>query len=333
MSPARPRLAQVEVFDTHGRSMQVVDVHAWPLTIGRALDNDLVLSDPHVAARHATVEPDADGRLRVRVGDSRNGVRIEQGRRHALLRSGVEGDWPPAARARIGHNHLVLRRPQDPLLAELPLAQGLIANAPPWVTPLLVLVGVLWLLASRWVGSDADTKWVDYLAPVLAAGGMLFAWGLVWGLASKIFVGRFTISPHVRLALIFLLAIESLDVALIAGAFSFDWPLLSHLRTTGIVLLGAAWLTQHLRQIQPQRARELGAWVAACTVIGLAVAMATNWHRNDRLLDELYAPNLMPPAWRVAHGAPVAQLVDDLRALEQPLRERAAKAKAEDYEP
>jgi hypothetical protein len=33
------------------------------------------------------------------------------------------------------------------------------------------------------------------------------------------------------------------------------------------------------------------------------------------------------------YGAPVQELVNDLRSLEQPLRERAAKAKAEDYEP
>ena len=73
--------------------------------------------------------------------------------------------------------------------------------------------------------------------------------------------------------------------------------------------------------------------MAACTVLGFAVAMVSSWRRNDRLLEELYAPNLMPPAWRLARGAPVQELVNDLRTLEQPLRERAAKAKAEDYEP
>jgi hypothetical protein len=325
------RLAQVEVVDSHGRSTQLVDVHAWPLRIGRALDNDLVLPDPHVAAHHATVAPDAEGRLRVSVGDSRNGVRVEHGHRHTLLRAGAEGDWPSSGRCRIGQSHVTLRRPQDPLPAEVPLAQGFIANAPGWVTPLLLL-GIVGLLAVRWVDSDADSKWIDYMAPVLAVGGALFVWGLVWGLASKLFTGRFMLTPHVRLALIFVLAMQSLDVLLLVGAFSFDWPLLSHLRTAGLVALAATWLTQHLRQLQPQRARELSAWVAACTVLGLGVAMATNWHRNDRLLDELYAPHLLPPAWRLAHGVPVSALVDDLRELEQPLRERAAKAKAEDFE-
>jgi hypothetical protein len=40
----------------------------------------------------------------------------------------------------------------------------------------------------------------------------------------------------------------------------------------------------------------------------------------------------MPPSWRLSSGQPVAKLVDELRTLELPLRERAAKAKAEDYE-
>jgi len=116
-------------------------------------------------------------------------------------------------------------------------------------------------------------------------------------------------------------------------AFSLDWPLLSHLRPAASFVIGAVWLSQHLRLVLPKYTRALASWVAACTVLGLAVAMVSSWRRNDRLLEELYAPNLMPPSWRLARGEPVKVLLDDLRSLEQPLRERAAKAQAEDYEP
>lgn len=326
------RLAQVEVIDAAGHGVRLIDVQAWPLHIGRALDNDLVLPDPHVAAHHATVAPDADGRLCLTVGDSRNGVRIEHGNGPLLLSAGEQAPLPPLARWHLGHSQLLLRLPQDPIAAELPLTRGP-SPMPRWLMPALAVVALLWLLASRWVGSDADTRWNDYLAPVLGAGAALFVWCLVWGLASKLFTGRFAPTPHLRLALIFGLTLQALDLLLMALAFSLDWPLLSHLRGAASAAVAAVWLTQHLRLVMPKHDRAAAVWVAACTVLGFAVVMVTSWRRTDRLLDELYAPDLMPPAWRLVRGAPVANMVNDLRSLEQPLRERAAKAQAEDYEP
>lgn len=329
---AGPRLAQAEVVDAVGHGVRLIDVQAWPLTIGRALDNHIVLPDPHVATHHATVAPDADGQLRVSVGDSRNGVRIERGHSTALLRANEQAPLPAGARLHLGHSQLQLRLPQDPLAAELPLLPGLAAGSR-WLAPGLALLALAWLLATRWIGSDADTKWNEYLVPALAGGAALFIWCLVWGLASKLFTGRFTMTPHLRLALVFGLAMQGIDLLLMVFAFSLDWPLLSHLRPAATFVVGALWLTQHLRQVLPKHTRAAAAWVAACTVLGFAVALVSTWRRHDRLLEELYAPDLMPPAWRLARGAPVKEMVNDLRTLEQPLRERAAKAQAEDYQP
>jgi len=326
------RLAQVEVVDAAGHGVRLIDVQRWPLTIGRALDNDIVLPDPHVAAHHASVAPDGDGRLRVSVGDSRNGVRVEHGRTHAPLRAHEQATLPPLGRLHLGHSQLLLRLPQDPLPIEVPLEQGLAAT-PRWLVPALALGALVWLLGARWIGSDADTKWNDYLTPLLGAVALLLLWCGVWGLASKLFTGRFRVLPHLRLALVFGLGLQVVDALSMLLAFSLDWPLLSRLRPAVGVALGALWLTLHLRQVLPHHARTAAGWVTACAALGLAVAMTASWYRNDRLLEELYAPNLMPPAWRLARGAPVRQLVDELRTLEQPLRERAAKAQAEDYEP
>ena len=333
MPPAAvPRLAQAEVVDAVGHGVRLIDVHAWPLTIGRALDNHIVLPDPHVAAHHATIALGSDGQLFLRVGDSRNGVRLEHGRSRLQLRSHEQAPLPAQARLLLGHSQLVLRLPQDPLPAELPLLHGRTTGSR-WLVPGLALLALSWLLAARWIGSDADTKWNEYLAPVLAGGALLFLWCVVWGLASKLFTGRFTLTPHLRLALLFGLVMQGLDLLLMVLAYSLDWPLLSHLRPAAGVVVGAAWLTQHLRLVLPKHTRATAGWVAASAALALAVAMVSTWRRHDRVLEELYAPNLMPPAWRLARGAPVQEMVNDLRTLEQPLRERAAKAQAEDFEP
>src|SRR4030095_2492866 len=55
MADAEERVALIEIVERDGRVRQQLDVRGWPLSIGRALDRDLVLDDPHVAAEHATL--------------------------------------------------------------------------------------------------------------------------------------------------------------------------------------------------------------------------------------------------------------------------------------
>ena len=76
MDRPEERLALIELLGRDARVQRTQDVRAWPLTLGRALDNTVVLDDPHVAARHATLAPDADGRLLLQVGDTVNGLRL-----------------------------------------------------------------------------------------------------------------------------------------------------------------------------------------------------------------------------------------------------------------
>jgi pSer/pThr/pTyr-binding forkhead associated (FHA) protein len=92
------RLALIELLDRDGRARRTLDVHAWPVTLGRALDNTWVLDDPHVAPHHATLTLGADGLPQVQVGDSRNGLQI--GRRR--LRAG-EADAAAGRRRGAGH--------------------------------------------------------------------------------------------------------------------------------------------------------------------------------------------------------------------------------------
>ena len=81
-----PRLALVELHERDGRIGRVVDVWRWPLTLGRAMDNDVVIDDPHVAPHHATLALADDGQLHLQPQTSLSGVRVN-GKRAA-------GDMP-----------------------------------------------------------------------------------------------------------------------------------------------------------------------------------------------------------------------------------------------
>ena len=54
-------LALLEALDRDGLVRQAWRIERWPVTIGRALDNTIVLSDPHVAAHHATLDQSEAG--------------------------------------------------------------------------------------------------------------------------------------------------------------------------------------------------------------------------------------------------------------------------------
>ena len=56
------KLAVIEVLDRDGHVRLIVPVTSWPVTIGRAIDCDVVLDDGHAAARHARVSGKRKGK-------------------------------------------------------------------------------------------------------------------------------------------------------------------------------------------------------------------------------------------------------------------------------
>lgn len=330
--PAAPRLALLEVREHDGRLLQVHDVRHWPLRIGRALDNDVVLLDPHAAAHHARLEAGADGRPRLVVGDSRNGVRLEAGRTHRTLTAGESLPLPPLARWQIGHGTLLLRLPSDPL----PDERKLIAlRAPPSQAAIgaLLLAGLLWQLANLWLGGNPSTSWESYLLPLLATISTLGLWVVLWGLASKLFVHRINLGTHLRIALGWALAGLAIDALLGGIAYAIDAPLLSRVREPVGLLMLAGMVGHHLQVVVPGHRRWTNALVGVVAVTVIGGQTLLQLQRLDRPFRELYMSLLPPPSLRIVQGEPPAQLVDALRTLEAPLLERAREAARRDTEP
>ena len=77
MERPEERVALIEWLDRDGHVQRGADVQRWPLSLGRALDNTVVLDDPHVAAHHAVLDLDAEGRLQLQALPSLNGVLLD----------------------------------------------------------------------------------------------------------------------------------------------------------------------------------------------------------------------------------------------------------------
>lgn len=319
--PARPALAMVEVLDRDAQVRSSCVVKAWPLTIGRALDNDVVLADPHVAAHLLRIEAQPAGLL-IAVGESVNGVLVGarrlSGGAHDTVAVG-----PAPIELTAGRTRLRLRLPEHALAAELPLAAA--ATATPRISLSLGLALVLaaGVLFNTWLDTDPDVLGRTIGTTLLTSFVGAAVWCGLWALLSKTFTRQGHFGWHLRVFLLASIAWLGLGVLASLGAFAFDWPWLSDFSFVATTAVGAAALYYHLLAVEPARPRLLRRAAVTAAAVGIALTLWFNLQRTDRLGEELYMSHLFPPALRLARPVPVDTFIDGLAPLQQVLDKKA----------
>lgn len=327
MDRPEDRLALIERLGSDGRAVQAQGVWRWPLRIGRGLENDIVLDDPHVAPQHAEIGTDADGRLQLTLRPSTNGAVLE-----GQHRAGP-GQWPlPASGGtlQLGSTRLRVRLRGEVLAPERPLARDTTRG---WVRPLLLgTVLLATTLLEVWAGLDpgADaTAWLPVLVGLPAALG---TWCGLWALLSKLFQHRFDFAGHLRIALPWMMGIQLLALLLPQAAAALAWPGLWRLGGPLLALLAAAMVQAHLRLLLPQHARAVAAAVAAALVAGFAVSFTLTQRSSDRFTRAPYMSTLPLPALHWVQPVAAAELVRDIAPLAERVGRRVKKAQQEEDE-
>jgi hypothetical protein len=325
------RLALIELVEREGHPARLVDVRAWPVTLGRALDNDIVLDDPHVAAHHAVLEWVApsdgadDGRIALRVLATRNGVRLD-GR-------AVDDAAPlalPAGGAllQMGATAVRLRLPGEVLAPERPLAN----HAGDTLTRTLLQGAALQALvcAQHAISLDPGADFSAWLPTLFGLPLVVMAWCGLWALLSKLFQHRFDFTGHLRIALPWLLGFGLLEALWPQVAAALNWPRLWQLTPALEAVGGALLVHAHLRHMLPLRPRAVSASVAGLLLLGLGISLAGSLRANDSPFSTRYMSTLPLPALRLAGTVPAATLVQDMAPLAARLAQRAKKAREED---
>ncbi len=327
MDRAEERLALIELLDRDGRCLRTVDVLHWPLTIGRALDNHLVLDDPFAAAQHVTIDIDDQGSVRLRVGATANGVALPG-------RKLVRGDDVEIARTgtlmQLGASRLRVRLRGETLAAERPLPVML-----PHVDARLLATGAgvfLIALATHWLGLDPGADATAWLPLAIGLPVALAGWCGIWALMSKLFQHRFDFMGHLRIVLPWLLALELVDALLPTLAAGLGWPGLWRLTQPGQALLLILMVRAHLAHMLPLYPRAVGAAVAAVAIAGGAVSLTLTHRRTDSFSRAPYMSTLPMPAFNWAATVAPPALVQDLAPLAERLAARVKKAKQADEE-
>lgn len=329
--PVREPLALLEAIDRDGLVRQAWRVEHWPVSIGRALDNDVVLSDPHVAARHAVVDrspgsPGAASTLTVSAGATRNGIVVGRellrgGDSKALGADGADVDL------HIGRSHLRLRLADTELAPEQAMS-AIVAREQRWLPTLALAVAVFAIvLFNAWIDTDPDNLARAAGAVLLTAFSVAAVWCGLWALLSKTFTRQSHFGWHVR---VFLLAsIASFALAALAPlfAFAFSLPSLTDFSFVAVYAAVAAAIYFHLLAVEPARARLMRAVAATGFVAGVGLTLWFNVQRTGRPGEELYMNHLFMPQLRLARPAPVDAFIAGLAPM-QAILDRKAKEQA-----
>ena len=326
MDRPEERLALIEWLDRDGHVLRAVDVWRWPVSIGRALDNTVVLDDPHVAAHHVVIEqsdiepssanesePTHETMLGLRVLAGLNAVHVDAQALAAGERRTVPSD---GMLLQLGHTRLRLRLRGETLAAEQTLALAMPPNGLRLASCALVMAALL--AAANWIGLDPGADLTAWLPLLLGFPALIALWCGLWALVSKLFQGRFDFMGHAAIALPWFLIIEVLDLALPQLAAALGWPLLWRMTGPLAAVLMAWLLYQHFCLVLPRMRRGIGVAIGAMLLCWAGVTWTLNWRQHDRLDAAPYMPVLPMAGWRV--GTPSKP--DDLLEAMQPLRER-----------
>lgn len=319
------RLALIELLERDGRVSRVMDVHAWPLSVGRALSCDLVIDDPHVAALHATLQVTEAGTLRLQVGDTVNGLQCA-GR---TLRAGEATDLPASGGTlQLGALRLRVRLPREALAAEKPLPSSALASGRTAGVAAVLLA--LLSTAEHWTALDPGADFSAWMPLLLGLPAAIFGWAGLWALASKLFQHRFDFTGHLRIMLPWLLGMTLIDALMQPLAAALGWPWLWRVSPLLQALLVLLMLRAQLLHVLPHSRRAVTVAAVAAAVSGLALSLTLTHRQTDRVSRPPYMSSLPMPALQLDTPVPSAQLVQDMAPLAARLTRRVEKAQADE---
>jgi len=326
MSTARRLLAFVDVLDADGHARHSHPVHADDeggarLRVGRSLDSELVLDDPHLAPHHAELVLGPEPVAQVGLLPSLNGA--QQGRHHVAAPGSLS--WAHDEVLQLGQTKLRLRHAAGVLTPEQAMVRATRAHLNrAWLVLASLAVFVMGATGfDSWLTQTPGSTWRPVGLAVLSLVVGVSAWALVWSLMNQVFQRRFPFLQHLRWTLAALGASWLWDQGLTGLAYAFSLPVLQVVATAGNAMAFVALLYVQGRCVWPRAA---GRWLLLLGV-GAGVAVATTvWQREQQQhwFQPLYLPALPPPAIRLAPLRSPDDLLRDAAALREELARKAA---------
>jgi hypothetical protein len=314
----------VEVLSRHRDVTARIRVAGDEARIGRGYDNDVIVDDPYVAARHVRVFRDEAGRLVAEDAGSKNGMFLDRSSARQV-RIVVDPERP----IRIGHTHLRIRE----MAYSVPVERfaGVRTQAWPAVAAAALVVSVPGLEALHaWLLQTGEMKISTFFSSLVFVPALALVWISFWTILSRVFSGQGRSLQHVLIGLsAFLFIALSRELAQIA-AFALTWPAAAtylYVGESGIVALACFF---HLRETGRSRLVLKGAAVAALLALAIAVQTVLQSETVSDGGQQNIVRRLMPPALRLAPVRDESDFFAEVERLRTGLDRDRQRARAED---
>ncbi len=282
----------VEVLSRHRDVAARFRISASEARIGRGYDNDVIIDDPYVAARHLRVFHDEAGQLVAEDLGSANGTFLDGGRER-LERIVVDGKHP----IRIGKTHLRIRDVNHEVERERLAATDW--QTLPVVAAAALGASLLGVSALQiWLAQTGELRASGYLAPLLGIVAMVLVWAGLWALLSRIFSGSAHLLRNLLIALAGGLAFSLYHEVARLLAFGWTFSAAATYQYVAGWLIFAVVCFLHLREVGRTRLKLKAAVVVALLVVAIAFQTL---QRSEAFSDDgrqYSVHQLMPPALR-----------------------------------
>jgi len=319
-------LGYVERLDGKGGVVERFPIESFPIKIGRAYGNDVILDDPYVCPAHVAIAPDEQGRLMVTDLESVNGLRESAWEKPVAsleIRSGSQ--------FRIGHTQLRycgVDHALAPTLVDRD-SRRLWLNSP--YTAVIVGVAVFLLLClDAYLTIIERVTFAAIVSEPLSTFAMLLLWSGLWALASRVVVSRFHFPQHATIACGAIIGFFLLSF--FAEWFEFLFPSVPTLWIAGLFgsgLIIGALVYGHLKfaSTMQRHSRLWAALLVSAVVVG--VSAISDYAGRSKFSNAMEFTGILKPldaAWLPA--ITIDEFVERSQKIRQDLDALAQKAKA-----
>jgi len=294
----------VEHLHRDGTVITRLAVSSWPFTIGRALDNHLVLDDVHCAPYHAHLQHHSDGCAELVELGTLNGITTAKGKR--VSQYFINDDQA----IRLGQSTLRIRSVSWPLPPEQRLH-----TQRTWVWALLAISVVMaYTLWDTWLG-DVNAKSPPYLYSASGIFAAFAVWSAFYALLGRLIRGGDRFFSHVLIACCGYMAGVVLNNLLNVLSFATGWLWPEQIQQHMIILVVAFTVRAHLRLADPRHWHVMRWGVAVAAMGAMLVPLAQLWISSHRLTRIQVLEHIEHPALRLAKPVSVQTLSTQANAL------------------
>ncbi|MGK0298019.1 MAG: hypothetical protein ACI9XC_001637 [Gammaproteobacteria bacterium] len=285
-----------------GRAEDIRKLEGERITIGRAFDNDLIVSDTEVSPHHAMIATDENGHLILNDLNSLNGIYSDHNQKidsKAALNSGSQ--------FRIGKTVIRLFSPDHPVPdaldnSEVSTLPQILDN--PFAFVIAIILVSLIHAMDQWLNMFAEFKWQEIINTELVVLGGALLTGIFWSVIGRVFKHEANLKKQITVILVFILAqflLTSLFELILFNTLNYYFSLAIMLIFEFCLIAALLWcnLLLAVNQSSIQRIRT----AVSVSMILIALSLYSEFNFDSEVSNNPeYVKLLSPPALQLTNA-------------------------------